>query len=88
MGLDCTGFETVSFSVYNPLETAVNLIHYSKGWGNWGLAASLAPKAWTEVTLDVATFGNDFFLVVDAHESFAEGTWLVSSFIGHRAANS
>ncbi len=87
MGLDCTGYETISFSVYNPLDTKINLIHYTSDWGNWGLAAELAPKAWTEVTLDVATFGGGFFLVVDAHESFAEGTWLVSSFIGRRAEN-
>lgn len=87
MGLDCTGYETISFSVYNPLDTKTNLIHYTNDWGNWGLAAELAPKAWTEVTLDVKTFGGGFFLVVDAHEAFTEGTWLVSSFIGHRAAN-
>ena len=87
MSLNCTGYETISFSVYNPLDTKTNLIHYTNDWGNWGLAAELAPKAWTEVTLDVKTFGGGFFLVVDAHEAFAEGTWLVSSFIGHRAAN-
>ena len=87
MGLNCTGFETISFFVYNPLDKNVNLIHYTNDWGNFGVAANLASKAWTEVTLDVATFGKGFFLVVDAHESFAEGTWLVSSIIGHRAAN-
>ena len=85
IGLDATGYDTIAFSVYNPLDESVNLIHYTTDWGNWGVAASLAPKAWTEVTLDVETFGKGFFLVVDAHASFAEGTWLVSSFVGRRA---
>ena len=79
-GLDASAYAKVVFRIYNPLGEDVRLVLYTKSWGSQS-AITMKAGEWTEITVDVATYGSTFFCVIDTAKS-NEGMWKISSFIG------
>ena len=55
-GLDLSGYDYVSFKVYNSTATALRFAFITQGWGAKGYECQLAAEAWTEVCVPVSAF--------------------------------
>ena len=83
-----TGFEKVSFSVYNPCSNKVRLtIHggYGDGWGY--KVVEVECSAWTTIEVSVEAFelavkGQIFIMIQDPDAVSVAGEWKFTSFYG------
>lgn len=78
VGLDASAYNKIKFRIYNPLGEDVGLVLYTISWKNQFVVNMEAGK-WTEITVDVTTYGSTFFCVIDTPKS-NEGVWRISGF--------
>ena len=84
--IDTTGYEKVSFHVYNPLGKTARLTVHG-GYGAWGAATVELGAGWTKVELDVSVFNADvvgqiFMVIQEIDAGSLAGEWKISSFYG------
>ena len=84
VGLNVDGYAFVTFSIYNPTGTDIDLVLYDGDWGNQKVVASLKSKSWTEVRVDVSVYGSNFFFIFNS-AACSEGMWKITSFVGEPA---
>ena len=84
--IDTTGYEKVSFHVYNPCTYAVRFsIH---GAVTWGAASIMLPaNAWTRIEVNMSLFkennlGQIHFVLQDPDAVSVAGEWKITSFYG------
>ena len=80
VGLDASAYAKITFRIYNPLSEDVGLVLYTASWGSQSVITMKAGE-WTEITVDVATYGSTFFCVINTAKS-NEGVWKITSFTG------
>ena len=78
VGLDASAYSEIKFRIYNPLTEDVKLVLYTSKWGSQS-AVLMKAGEWTEITVDVTTYGSTFFCVIDTPRS-NEGVWRISGF--------
>lgn len=60
VGLDASAYSEIKFRIYNPLTEDVKLVLYTSKWGSQS-AVLMKAGEWTEITVDVTTYGSTFF---------------------------
>ena len=78
VGLDASAYNEIKFRIYNPISEDVGLVLYTRSWGSRS-AVSMKAGEWTEITVDVTTYGSTFFCVIDTPKS-NEGIWKITGF--------
>ena len=81
VGLNVYNYASVTFGIYNPTDTNIDLVLYDRAWGNRKVAATMKSKEWTEVSVDVSVYGSDFFFILDS-AACSEGVWKITGFVG------
>ena len=81
VGLNVYNYASVTFGIYNPTDTNIDLVLYDRAWGNRKVAATMKSKEWTEVSVDVSVYGSDFFFILDS-AACSEGVWKITGFMG------
>ena len=81
VGLKTDGYAFVTFSIYNPTDTDIDLVLYDGAWGNQKVAATLKSMSWTEVRVDVSVYGSNFFFIFNS-AACSEGVWKITGFMG------
>ena len=76
-----TGYKQVVFDIYNPTDIDINLVCYTKDWGNEKIISTAKSKKWTKVYVDTKTYGNDFFIILNDGQ-WKNGTWLITGYKG------
>ena len=80
VGLDASAYAKIVFRIYNPLTEDVGLVLYTASWKNQSVVTMKAGE-WTEITVDVSTYGSTFFCIINTAKS-NEGVWKITSFTG------
>lgn len=86
-GIDLSGYDYVTFSVYNPKNVQLDFAIITKGWGKSYYKGKLKATDWTEITVSTDGFkraGYFYFADVLANE---EVTFLISNVVAHGAAS-
>lgn len=86
-GIDLSGYDYVTFSVYNPKNVQLDFAIITKGWGKSYYKGKLKAADWTEITVSTDGFkraGFFYFADVLANE---EVTFLISNVVAHGAAS-
>lgn len=86
-GIDLSGYDYVTFSVYNPKNVQLDFAIITKGWGKSYYKGKLKATDWTEIAISTDGFkraGYFYFADVLANE---EVTFLISNVVAHGAAN-
>ncbi len=86
-GIDLSGYDYVTFSVYNPKNVQLDFAIITKGWGKSYYKGKLKATDWTEITVSTDGFkraGFFYFADVLANE---EVTFLISNVVAHGAAS-
>lgn len=86
-GIDLSGYDYVTFSVYNPKNVQLDFAIITKGWGKSYYKGKLKATDWTEITVSIDGFkraGYFYFADVLANE---EVTFLISNVVAHGAAS-
>ncbi len=80
--IDVTGYEKVTFMIYNPTSTDIVLVLYGPD-GKWANSKRITAKAqsWTDIEVDTSIYGGNFFFIIDSAD-WINGTWKITSFIG------
>ena len=81
VGLNVYNYASVTFGIYNPTDTNIDLVLYDGAWGNQKVAATLTGKSWTQVSVDVSVYGSDFFFIFNS-AACSEGVWKITGFMG------
>ena len=82
---DLSGYDYVTFSIYNPRDISMNFALITMGYGQGYLNVQLAPKSWTEITVSVSDFqaaGYFYFADIGTDE---EVTILITDIQAYRS---